>query len=278
MDTLWTIGTDFQKMRNSYSSNDYTSQTYSALLYAYYQINAFVKYGAQYRLQHSFIHLKGIHNTRRNHELIKESKNGGLISALGMHLLYDSTDHPMLPTQGLKSKIGAEYAGLGGDHNFAKYEYLNSYYYSPYKGGLFKLRGNLQFIQTFGSTHPKDLPLTERLYAGGETSIRGYVFNRVGPTFHDKDHTVRGGMSEALLSAEYDQYLFSRLDGFVFFDAGNVYFQQFMLGKLRASYGYGIKVKLRENTVPLTIGMGYPINPRRKEDVKRFFISFGASF
>lgn len=278
MDSKWSIGLDLNKTRNSYASNDYAIQSYGLGLFANYDINAFVKFGLNYRLQHSFIKLKGISHTHRNRELIRESQNGGLISAIGPGLSYDSTNSPHLPTQGLRSRLYAEYAGLGGDHTFAKMGYLNGYYYSPYKKGLFHFRAELQFIQTFGSTHPKDLPLSERLYAGGETSIRGYVFNRVGPKFHDKQRTVRGGMSEVLLSAEYTQFLFKKLDAFVFFDAGNAYFRQFHLGTLRASWGYGLKIKIREGSAPITIGWGNPINPQRAEDVKKFFITFGTSF
>src|SRR5207244_3951355 len=98
------------------------------------------------------------------------------------------------------------------------------------------------------------------------------------PKFHDKKRTVRGGMSEVLLSAEYTQAIIKRLDAFVFFDAGNVYFKEFYLGKVRASWGYGVKVKIRDGTPPLAIGIGNPINPGNKDDVKRFFLSFSSSF
>ena len=280
LDTTWTVGMDLSKSRNSYSSNvnDYFTRAYSAQLFASYPINAFMKLGTHYRLTHSFIKLKNIHHKKRNDQLIHESKNGGLISAAGATLSYNSTNHPVLPTKGLKSSLGAEFAGLGGDHTFLQLAYLNTNFWSPYKGAVLRMRGNVKFIKTMGSTHPRDLPFAERYYLGGEQTLRGYHFNSVGPKFHDKRRTARGGVSEVLLSADYTQYLFKKLDAFVFFDAGNVYFQQFHVGTLRASYGYGIKIKLNENAAPLVIGYGYPINPQRKEDVKHFFLTFGASF
>ena len=140
------------------------------------------------------------------------------------------------------------------------------------------MKGNLQFIKTFGGTKLQDMPLAERLYLGGEHSIRGYVYNRVGPKFKDKDRTIRGGFSEILLSGEYEQYLFKQLDAFVFFDAGNVYFDEFHVDYLRYSTGFGIKLKIAEHSAPIIIGMGYPLNPSNKMDVKRFFLSFGTSF
>ncbi|HXF29823.1 MAG TPA: outer membrane protein assembly factor BamA, partial [Chlamydiales bacterium] len=278
LDTQWTVGVDLQRKRNSYAWSDYTIKTNSMRLFGHYAMNAFVSAEPHYRLTHSFIRLKGIHHTRRNHELIHESRNGGLISALGINFVYDSRNHPMMPTAGLRSTLGGEYAGLGGDHTFGKLNYLNSYFFSPYKGGVLLLRGNLQFIKTLGSTDPRDLPLAERLYVGGESTIRGYVFNSVGPKFHDKRRTVRGGMSEVLLSAEFTQYLAKKVDAFVFFDAGNVYFKEFHLGQLRASYGFGIKLKISPQGAPLVIGLGFPINPAHKDDVRPFFLSFNTSF
>ncbi|MBS0635507.1 MAG: outer membrane protein assembly factor BamA [Verrucomicrobia bacterium] len=277
MDTPWIIGLQASKMRNSYASDDYSIKAYSAQAYADYPINAFVKAGVTYRITHSHIHLKHMSHDHNKRELERESKNGGLISAIGPHISYDSTDHPHQPKRGIRSSFGIEYAGLGGDHTFIKTSYLNSIYWSPYQYGVVRLRGNLQFIQTLGHTHPKDLPLDERFYMGGEQSIRGYLFNSVGPKFHDSFHTSRGGMSSVLLSAEYDQYIFKRMDGFVFLDAGNVYFKQFYLGTLRASAGYGIKLKVFGNA-PLVLGIGYPLNPAHKRDVKKFFFSIGTSF
>ncbi|MCE5293263.1 MAG: outer membrane protein assembly factor BamA [Chlamydiales bacterium] len=277
MDTPWIVGATFTKMRNSYSSSDYNIKSYTAQFFGDYPINAFVKAGLTYRIRHSFVHLKHMKHDHHTRQLRREAKNGGLISAAGPHISYDSTDHPLTPRRGIRSSLGLEYAGLGGDHSFFKASYLNSLYWSPYQFGVFRLRGNLQFIQTVGGTKPKDLPLDERFFMGGEQSIRGYLYSSVGPKYHDSDHTPRGGMSSVLLSAEYDQYIFKKMDGFVFFDAGNVYFSQLRLGKLRYSAGYGIKLKVFGNA-PLVLGVGYPLNPERKSDVKKFFFSIGTAF
>ena len=93
-----------------------------------------------------------------------------------------------------------------------------------------------------------------------------------------QNHTPRGGFSEVLLSAEYTQKVFKQLDTFVFCDAGNAYFKEFYLGELRATWGFGLKIKIKEQAPPVVIGLGYPINPENKRDVKHFFISFGTAF
>lgn len=277
LDTPWIVGFDASKYRNSFAARDYSIKSYSLQLFASYPINAFVKAGMQYRLRHSFVTLKHVDHSRRSRELVHESKNGGLISAIGPTLSYDSTDHPAMPRRGLRSSLVAEYAGLGGDHQFLKASYLNSAYWAPYEFGLFRLRGNFQFIKTLGSTHPRDLPLDERLFLGGEQSLRGYRYNRVGPKYHDEDHTPRGGVSSVLFSCDYDQYIFKQMDAFLFFDAGNVTFRQLDIRKLRYTAGFGLKVKVLGNA-PIVFGMGYPLNPEHKRDVKHFFFSLGTAF
>jgi outer membrane protein insertion porin family len=140
-----------------------------------------------------------------------------------------------------------------------------------------RLRGNMQFIQTLTGTHPRDMPIDERLFMGGESSLRGYRFNTVGPKFDDHYHSNRGGMSSILLSADYNQYLFKKLDAFVFFDAGNAYWKQLYLGQLRYTAGYGLKLKVLGNA-PIILGIGHPLNPQHKRDVKHFFVSLGTAF
>jgi len=277
MDTQWSVGFDVKKSRNSYSASDYTVKSNSLQLFAFRSLNSFVRFNSTYRLTHSFIDLKHVSHAKRNRELIRESKNGGLISAIGGSLTYDSTDNFMRPTRGVKSDLSAEFAGVGGDHSFFNFGYHNTFFWSPYQFGIFRLRGNLQFIKTVFGTKPKHIPMDERLYLGGEKMMRGYKYNYLGPKFHDKDHTPRGGMSEIFGSIDYDQYIFKKLDGFVFFDAGSVAFREFSIAKLRYTTGYGVKIKLMENA-PIAIGMGYPLNPQSKRDVKRFFITFSTAF
>jgi outer membrane protein insertion porin family len=277
LDTNWVVGIDLEKLRNSYASSDYTIKSDQAVLSGKYEINPFLKFGTHYRIKDSDIDLKDIHHTRRNRQLIRESKNGGTISAVGVALYYDSTNHPVLPKEGARSELSAEYAGVGGDHHFVKLAYLNSLFYSPYGPGILKFRGDAQAIQTVLGTKPSHLPLDERLYLGGDATMRGFRYNAVGPKFHDSDHTPRGGMTSLLFSAEYEHPIWKRLNGFVFTDVGNVWWHEFSIGRLQATAGVGLRFYISDST-PLTFGVGYPINPQHKRDVKHFFFSIGVGF
>lgn len=277
LDTPWLVGVDLQKQRNSYESDSYTIQSYTATVSGKYPINAFVKFGTHYRIRHTDIQLKGINHSHRNHELIRESKNGGLISAVGTSLIYDSTNHPICPNQGVRSTLSAEFGGVGGDHRFLNLGYLNSAYFAPTAKGILKFRGDVQAIKTLFGTHPRELPMDERLYLGGDQTMRGYKQNYVGPKFHDVDRTPRGGMTSVLLSGEYEYPLWKKLKGFAFCDVGNVWWQEFTLGPVLYTAGFGMRFFITEQS-PLTVGLGYPLNPKNKKDVRHFFFSIGLSF
>ena len=126
------------------------------------------------------------------------------------------------------------------------------------------------------------MPLSERFFLGGETTVRGYKPYIIGPKFKKEDgirdtDDPMGGVSSALLSIEYMQQIFPMLDLFAFFDGGSVSLQRFDIPDFRMSYGVGARIELA-NRVPIILGVGFPINPESKDDVKRFFISMGGQF
>lgn len=276
-DTPWIFSTDLQEEKNKYAFSEYEIKSKSAVFTGRYPLNPFLKYDLYYRLKDAHIILNGHRHDSGSKELRKESKNDGTVSAIGTGLEYDSTNNPYKPTEGTRSSLMFEFAGAGGDHHFASLHYNNTLFYTPWEKGLLKFRGNFEVIQTLFGTDFKQMPLDERLYLGGESSMRGYRFNTVGPHFHDKDRTPRGGLSSVLLSGEYAHHLIKRLDGFVFVDVGNVSKKTLYMDMLRYTAGYGIKFYITD-AAPLIIGMGYPLNPASKRDVQHFFLSIGATF
>ncbi len=276
-DSKWTVGLDLDKHRNSFAADEYTINSYTARVFAKRPLNPFLNVNTHYRLRNSDIDLKGIKDKSKNRQLITESKRAGTISALGLGLDYDSTNHPVMPKEGTRSTLSAEFAGLGGSYQFLTFKYLNSFFYSLNGKGIWKLRADFQAIKTMLGTRPEHLPLDERLYAGGELSVRGFRHNGIGPKFSDDRDTPRGGMSALILSAEYERPIWQKFHGFVFLDAGNTWWSQFSVGQIRYSPGLGIRFYLTESS-PLSLGVGFPLNAGKKDDVQRFFFSLGVGF
>lgn len=273
MDTPWVVGFEMEQSNNRYVSNDYAIDASSFTVHGSYPVNQFIRLGLHYRLRNTWIDIEESHPSC---QLKDEARNSGLISAVGITLSYDSTNHPVEPTKGFKSRLEEEFAGLGGHHTFLSLAYLNSYYIPVGEKGVVRLRGDMRFIIPLFNTERNHLPIDERLFLGGENTIRGYKSYRLGPQYPEKD--PRGGMSMQLVSIEYTRNLMSRLDGFIFLDSGHLSMDVWDFGTMWTSAGFGIRVQVFENTPPLVLGVGFPFNPDHHHDVKQFFFTIGGRF
>lgn len=277
MDTPWTVGFDIERSSNRYVSKDYDIEASGLNIHGIYRLNPFVRVGCHYRLRYTEVDLS---DSDASEEMEEEVHNSGLISAVGASLIYDSTNHPLNPSQGFRSRFEFECAGIGGRHKFLSFSYLNSYFYSmPWLDsvGVWKLRGDVRFIQPYGGSTAHNIPLDERFFLGGEYAIRGYRPYKLGPRFPHSDDP-RGGISLQLFSLEYSRPIFSRLEAFAFIDTGHLSDRQWHIGRFSTSIGYGVRLGIFNQAPPLTIGMGYPLNPQNRGEVKRFFMTVGGRF
>ncbi|MGZ3633824.1 MAG: outer membrane protein assembly factor BamA [Parachlamydiaceae bacterium] len=284
MDTPWTVGFDIERNSNRYISDDYEINSTAFILHATYKINSFVHLGWHYRITNSDVHVEEHDDSSsEEEELEKDSRIGGLISATGVTLTYDSTDHPVTPRSGFKSRGELEYAGIGGDHRFVSAAYLNSYFYPIDKKSVFKFRADLRFIIPCGEeAGVGSIPINERLFLGGDAFVRGYRSYRIGPVYKTKNgkksDDPRGGISEQYYSIEITRRLHSKVEAFAFCDGGYLSTRQLKMGYPYWSMGIGARLKLIESIPSLTFGYGIPLNAKNNSQEKRFFISVGGQF
>ena len=101
-------------------------------------------------------------------------------------------------------------------------------------------RDRLLLRVELGTTFAADaelLPSSQRFFAGGDSSVRGYGYNELGTT--DAEGNVVGGRHLLTASAEYEHWFNERWGAAVFVDAGNA-FQDFG-DDLRTSAGIGVR-------------------------------------
>lgn len=281
-DTQWSVGFDVSRTTNDYYSDHYEVKDSGFTLRAAYECNAFTRVSNHYRISYTDTHYdkKATNETKR-----KEGKSHW-ISAFGTSWQYDSTNHPLRPNCGLRSVFSTEIAGIGGGVTFLSFGYSNAYFYDLWGYGLLKLRDDIRFIQPLGSQDPDKIPLGERYFLGGDTTVRGYRSYRLGPKFKkdhhkhkDDEEEPRGGLSLQYFSAEISRPLFSLADGFAFFDAGALSKRRWNINTLYMSVGLGCYIQIfGANSPPLMLGYGWPINPKTSHDVKKFFITAGGKF
>lgn len=298
-DTQWSIGFDLETSSNRYMTSAYDIEAYGLTLHATNQLNPFMRLGYHYRLRTTNVHIND--SKKVTHEEIKELHNDGLISAVGLSIGYDSTDHPLRPTKGIKSRLESEFAGVGGQYQFFSIAYLNSYYIQTDTNGVLKFRADARFIDPMFSTNIDDIPIDERLFLGGDNTIRGFRPYNVGPQFKNKcewkgdpsetqekidkwkrhckrNGDPKGGISLQFLSVEYSRRVLKKFDAFVFCDSGQLSDNNWQIGRFYTSIGFGIRFQVFESGPPLQLGWGFPLNEKYNHDVKRFFLTVGGKF
>lgn len=286
-DTLWRFGFDANYAKVRLQTNDYKVDTLGGSIFASYPLNPYWTYGMKTRVRNAIVNVDG----SAGQQALAQERNSGLVYAYSNTIAFDSTDNAFKPHRGFRSSLEAEIAGVTRhDENkstfpFVRFSYLNSYYYPVWRLGTLKTRADLKFLQPFGDGTALLLPLSERFFLGGEASVRGYKPFSLGPKFEkiDAEGNVTytddptGGVSSTLLSIEYLQQLHRMIDVFVFFDAGSVSLRTYDINKFNMSYGVGLRVDIG-NRLPITVGIGFPINPDRDDDVQKVFFSMGGQF
>ena len=91
-----------------------------------------------------------------------------------------------------------------------------------------------------------DLPASERFFAGGDTSVRGYALDRLGtPETIDRNGFPLGGNAVIVLNAELRVPVWKDIGVVGFVDAGNVFNRvgDFDFGEIRPTTGFGFRYK-----------------------------------
>jgi len=112
------------------------------------------------------------------------------------------------------------------------------------------------------------IPLTERFFAGGDRSIRGFKFRQVSPK-NDEDESVGGRYLEAL-SLEHNYRFRDRWSSAVFIDGGRA-FNDFN-DPYRVGAGFGIR--WQSPVGPFRLDIAMPISENEEQKV-RFHLSLG---
>ncbi|MGH9329026.1 MAG: POTRA domain-containing protein [Vicinamibacterales bacterium] len=130
----------------------------------------------------------------------------------------------------------------------------------------------------------RELPASERFFAGGSTTVRGFAQDKLGAsgTISDQGFPL-GGNALIILNAEVRARLFGALDGAAFLDAGNVFEKasDIDLGEIRASVGVGLRYQ--SPIGPIRVDVGFKLgrrelSPGRFEAPAAFHLSVGQAF
>ncbi len=147
--------------------------------------------------------------------------NGGerIISRVTPSIVYNSVDQPIFPNTGKRISASIDLAGLGGNTNFYKPLLETIWYLKQNSRMSLGLRAQFQYIHQFTGTQP--LPIFEKLFMGGDYTVRGYDFRTIGPT-DPVTGLVLGGNKSLLFNLEQNFNIASAVRFILFYDAGQV--------------------------------------------------------
>jgi len=212
-------------------------------------------------------------------EDLRKEEGKNWISKLTGSVNYDTRDNKFSPTRGLVTGVSVTDAGgfLGGDKDFVKGYWYGQVYYSVIERVVLELKGRTGMVENYGDSD--EVPIYERFFAGGATTIRGYKQRGVGPRDRGTN-TALGGEAMAIANAEVVFPLFQQIiKGAVFYDVGNVWADAtdiFSTGGYKQAAGVGVRVKTPIG--PFKLDYGYPLSDNyddKKEGQFWFSVSHG---
>jgi outer membrane protein insertion porin family len=128
-----------------------------------------------------------------------------------------------------------------------------------------------------------DLPASERFFAGGDTTVRGFSLDALGtPATLDKDGFPIGGNATVILNAELRATVWPSVQAVGFFDAGNVFSLTTNLDLREIRGAVGVGVRYRSPVGPIRVDLGFKVHREeiagRREGLTALHISLGQAF
>ena len=185
-----------------------------------------------------------------------------VVSKVTPQVRFNTIDHPIFPSQGRSFSLALEMAGAGGNTRFLK-PILEGTWYQPHTARtIMGLRVQYRHLQ---AGRPETIPVFERLWLGGEYTVRGFDIRRIGPLVSDTNpdvpqdsyqgRIVMGGNKSFLLNAEYQFVLGGPVRLVTFFDAGQVqdFGYDFTLKDFKSSTGIELRFFMPMLNVPFRL-------------------------
>jgi outer membrane protein assembly complex protein YaeT len=244
-----------------------------------------------------------VYNISADQNLIDRVFPNVRLSSFSLSVLRDTRDDQIDPTKGQYFSAYGQLAAraLGGEVGFFK---------SFFRASAFKLIPNSRGIVLAGNTFlglatgfpqqdasgstivdangepARDLPQSERFYAGGDTTMRGFYPDQLGVRHTpplasdtiDANGFPLGGNSELLFNVELRVPLWNKFETHGFLDTGNVFRRavDLDLKEFRSAVGFGVLYK--SPVGPLRFDLGFKVNPLPGESLTAFFVTFGRAF
>jgi len=180
------------------------------------------------------------------------------IARLGSSLITDRRDSLRNPTRGNFVTTSLEVADKhwGSEVNFVSL-FNQTSYYTPVRGGVIATSARVGWKQPYGGDI--ELPISERYFAGGSTTLRGFQQNEAGP--------LSGGQLMTIGNIEYRVPVpilrLKNIRGAVFYDTGNVFERPADFDVTEFTHSVGAGLRYITPIGPIRVDFGLNLNPKQ---------------
>ncbi len=200
------------------------------------------------------------------------------IGILGLRTVVDRFDYLFDPRRGwgLTSDFGWSGTEIGSDLDYASWLTGYSLALEPYRGATWMQALRVGIAEPFKGTN---LDREARFFAGGQSSIRGFDLDSVGPvTFGIGGLVPAGGGALFILNEELRIPIWDPLRLAVFADVGQVW-ESWREADLSLSVGVGFGLRWSTPIGPLWADVAWPVaNLGISSDKPKFYLGIGRPF
>jgi outer membrane protein insertion porin family len=136
--------------------------------------------------------------------------------------------------------------------------------------------GLVHSLNHSGPDEPTTIPIDERFFNGGATSVRSFGERDLGPL--DPKGNPIGGEFYTIFNVEYTFPIYGELQGAAFFDAGNLLPTSEEPGIDDMHYALGVGLRYKLPIGPIRLDYGFNPDRQTGEDFGAFHFSFGFAF
>jgi outer membrane protein insertion porin family len=211
-----------------------------------------------------------------------------LLSSFSASVIRDTRDDPVDPASGDYMSGNGQIAAraIGSEVGFMKSFVTAQLFRALPTASRIVLAGSARLGMATGFTTLEQLPASERFFAGGDTTVRGFALDRLGVRHVpsqpgdtvDSEGLPIGGNGLVIFNAELRAGVGGGSQLVGFFDAGNVFARaaEIDLGELRSAVGGGVRYKSPFG--PIRFDLGFKVRRQPGEGLTAWFVSFGQAF